>query len=236
MGSVAQTGRTVLFVSHNMLAMEDLCDRVIWLKDGRVFDEGQPEAVVSNYLQETFSVDTERFWEDRSTAPGTENVRLRRVCVRPLHGSSRDPITVRTSFEIEIEYWNLRQDAYFSPSIALYNEQGIVVFTSSPPFEPEESRSGSAAGLYRHVLRVPGDLLNDGIHQVALYIGRNQRTEWKQDEILIFEVQDTVEMRHGWHGKWGGAVRPMLNWSKELVQPEFPRKVRSKSQLDLEDT
>src|SRR5918995_3835431 len=104
MGNVAETGRTVLFVSHNMLAVEDLCDRVIWLKDGRIADEGQPKDIVSNYLQETFSTDTERVWKDPSTAPGTDEVRLHRACVRPADGSPRDSITVHTPFVIEIEY------------------------------------------------------------------------------------------------------------------------------------
>jgi len=44
----------------------------------------------------------------------------------------------------------------------------------------------------------------------------------QQDDILVFDVQDAVEMRHGWHGKWTGVIRPMLNWSTDLVDTETP--------------
>ncbi len=223
MGSVAQTGRTVLFVSHNMLAMEDLCDRVIWLKDGRMVDEGQPKSVISRYVQESFSTETERVWKDRATAPGTEEVSLHRVCVKPANGSPDNPITVRTPFVVEVEYWSLRNNIHLSPALALYNEQGIIVFVSEPPFDQERDRErGYPAGLYRHVCRVPGDLLNDGTYQVALYIDKDGRTVLRQEEILVFDVHDTIEIRHGRHGEWVGVVRPALDWSTEIVEPVPP--------------
>jgi lipopolysaccharide transport system ATP-binding protein len=225
MGDAAETGRTVLFVSHNMLAVEDLCDRVVWLKDGRVAEEGQPGAVVSNYLQGSISTDTEHVWEDPAEAPGNDDVRLRRVCVRPEGGSRLDPVTVHTPFLMEFEYWNLLPNTHLSPSVAVYNEHGVVVFTSAPPFDPAGRERNDPAGLYRHVCRVPGNLLNDGMHQVSLYIGKNERTILQRDEILVFDVRDGTEARHGWHGKWVGAVRPMLDWTSELVEkaPESHR-------------
>lgn len=226
MGNVAKTGRTVLFVSHNMLAVEDLCDRVIWIKDGRIVEEGRPRAVISNYLQGSFFTDTERVWEDRATAPGGEEVRLHRASVRPAAGSSTDPITVRTPLVVEFEYWSQRNGAHLSPSMALYNEQGIVVFTSGPPFDPGGGERGDPPGLYRHSCLVPGDLLNDGMYRVVLYIDKNGRTILQQDDVLVFDVRDMIEARHGWHGKWVGAVRPLLDWSSELVQDESSRTAR----------
>ena len=216
MGNAARSGRTVLFVSHNMLAVEDLCDRVMRLDGGRVVDEGEPKAVISGYLQESFSTDTERLWKDPTTAPGNEEVSLYRVCVRPEGGSPNDQITVHTPFLMEFEYRNLSFKGRLSPSVAVYNENGIVVFTSGPAFDP--AGRDDVPGLYRYTCKVPGDLLNSGIHQVALYVGRNDRTILQHDDALIFDVQDTIELRHGWHGKWGGAVRPMLEWTEELVE------------------
>jgi len=53
MGEVAnKEGRTVLFVSHNMAMIENLCQRVIWLKDGRIAGDGAPNGVISSYLAE----------------------------------------------------------------------------------------------------------------------------------------------------------------------------------------
>jgi lipopolysaccharide transport system ATP-binding protein len=53
MGEVAnKEGRTVLFVSHNMAMIHNLCQRVIWLKDGRIARDGAPSDVISSYLAE----------------------------------------------------------------------------------------------------------------------------------------------------------------------------------------
>jgi lipopolysaccharide transport system ATP-binding protein len=51
MESVAEEGRTILFVSHNMPTVQALCDRALLLREGRVVDEGQPASVVQRYLQ-----------------------------------------------------------------------------------------------------------------------------------------------------------------------------------------
>ncbi|MBL8189944.1 MAG: ABC transporter ATP-binding protein, partial [Acidobacteria bacterium] len=52
MGEVAQSGRTVIFVSHNMAAVERLCSKVLVLENGRLIGNGQPRAMISNYLRE----------------------------------------------------------------------------------------------------------------------------------------------------------------------------------------
>lgn len=52
MGEVAQSGRTVIFVSHNMAAVERLCSKVIVLENGRVIGNGPPRAMISGYLRE----------------------------------------------------------------------------------------------------------------------------------------------------------------------------------------
>ena len=50
MGSFAQSGRTVLFVSHNMEAVRTLCQRGVWLKDGRLHEDGRADEIVEAYF------------------------------------------------------------------------------------------------------------------------------------------------------------------------------------------
>lgn len=52
MGEVSRQGRTILFVSHNMTAVRNLCPRAIRLHDGRIVQDGDTPAVVQNYLAE----------------------------------------------------------------------------------------------------------------------------------------------------------------------------------------
>jgi lipopolysaccharide transport system ATP-binding protein len=50
MGSTAEEGRTVLFVSHNMNAVKILCERAIWLEQGQIILTGEADEVVESYL------------------------------------------------------------------------------------------------------------------------------------------------------------------------------------------
>jgi lipopolysaccharide transport system ATP-binding protein len=52
MGEVAKEGRTVLFVSHNMAAVEALCNRAYWLKEGRLVDSGAVSDIIRRYLED----------------------------------------------------------------------------------------------------------------------------------------------------------------------------------------
>ena len=58
MGDVAQEGRTVLFVSHNMIAVKNLCDNVAFIDKGRILEIGSPDRVIGNYIStEAYNVE-----------------------------------------------------------------------------------------------------------------------------------------------------------------------------------
>jgi lipopolysaccharide transport system ATP-binding protein len=219
MGDVAREGRTILFVSHNMAAVQSLCARAIWLREGTIVEDGQPGQVVSTYLKTSFSPLTEQVWDDIKAAPGDETVRLHRACVRSENGSPSDPITIRTSLVLEFEYWNLKPDAYLNLSVDLFNEQGVHVFTTAPVRESLWHGRPFPAGLFRSLCHIPGDLLNDGTYRIVLLVVQNQGIIISRHrDILVFEVNDVSEMRGDWHGKWPGPIRPNLQWSTELVE------------------
>ena len=50
MGDAAREGRTILFVSHSMPALENLCNRVIWVNGGEIVADGEPRRVIADYV------------------------------------------------------------------------------------------------------------------------------------------------------------------------------------------
>lgn len=56
MGQVAKSGRTVLFVSHNMQSISDLCNRVILLSEGKLIGDGKPQDIISQYIDKIRNV------------------------------------------------------------------------------------------------------------------------------------------------------------------------------------
>lgn len=224
MEGVAREGRTVLFVSHNMLAVQNLCQRVIWLDEGRVVLDGTPSEVVTRYLETASTTFTEREWNDPETAPGNDQVRIRRAAVRPLHGFSTEPITIRSPFVIEFEFWNFGPGAALNLTVYVYNNEGAMVFATAPIHEPVWNGRPFPIGLFQSRCHVPGDFLNDGTHRVHILVVKSQRTViFRQADILVFDVSDAVERRGSWYGKWPGVCRPKLEWVTELLSSDPPK-------------
>ena len=216
MGDAARSGRTVLFVSHNMTAVETLCRRSIWLDGGRCVADGPTADVVSRYLSTSFSALTERSW-DLAEAPGNDAVRLRYAAIRSENGSVTDVIDVRTPIAIEIEYWNLAAGARLNLSLLVYNEQGIMVFNALPYLERTWQGRPFPRGLFRDTCHIPPNLLNDGMHRIELMVVESDSVIYQIDDLLVFDVRDDPSSRQGWYGTWEGAVRPQLEWETERL-------------------
>ena len=91
MHDVSRGGRTVLFVSHNMAAVQALCTRAIWLDRGQVAAEGATAAVTAKYLQGARSVD-----DDGRVRVLGNSIELRRISVTP------NPVASGGAMEISI--------------------------------------------------------------------------------------------------------------------------------------
>ena len=212
MRAVATSGRTVLFVSHNMQAVESLCTRAIRLDEGRLVMDADPPSVVQAYLMQDLETSVTAEWLDLATAPGDEVVRLRRASVRPLDGQPTDPITMSTPVVLEFECEHLQPGQYSNINFHLLTEGEVVAFTSSPDATEFESAAGFPVGLIRSRCLIPGDLLKDGRHRVRVRLVRNRQIIASCEEALVFDVLPASERMGGYYGKTLGAVRPKLNW------------------------
>ena len=199
-------GRTVLFVSHNMAALNNLCTRAIWLNEGRIIKQGNADQVVSNYLQNGTTMFLEQKWEDCKNAPGNEKVRLHLVGIIPEQKNQDGHIALSTSFNMEFEFWNFISNTRLNFNLALYNSEGVCVLVSC-----SDSFSASV-GIVKGRCYFPAKLLNDGVYHIRIMIVQNESVVlYSHHDALIFEVHDT-ERNGNWYGKWPGIVRPSLRW------------------------
>lgn len=211
MESSGKEGRTVLFVSHNMVALKSLCESAIWLDAGCVVRNGRAEDVVSNYLQNGALLNTHHVWDDPESAPGNNSARLHSVKISHEGESSGKSLTVASALDLEFKFWNFEHNASLNFSIVLYDDQDVCIFNSVSP-----SRI-YPIGLARGICHIPGNFLNDGIYRVRLLIVVNESIPLVDlDRVAIFEVLD-VERVSAWYGKWVGAVRPKLDWDLTAV-------------------
>jgi len=209
----------VLFVSHNMVAVQNLCNRAIWLDNGQIIEQGETHQVVAKYLSLGSQSLSEQVWPDKETAPGNDRVRIHRLSVHPENGCPGDPISMDTPIVVEVEYWNLLPGEIIHPCLHFYTEQQVVAFTSAPiDSHPELAQSAKPVGLYKEVCCIPGNLLNSGVHRVLLLMIRNtSKIVYRMEDSLTFEVLDLGERAGAWYGKEPGFVRPILNWQTQKV-------------------
>jgi lipopolysaccharide transport system ATP-binding protein len=215
MGDIAKEGRTILFVSHNMIAINSLCMRAIWLNAGEIIEDGGTGQVVARYLAESVKGTglSEEVWDDLATAPGNDMVRLHRVRIRPQNGRLAEPLTKQTPFLVEVEYWNLVADAHLHVGLHLYTAEGLIAFTTGSP-----SDRPMAAGLFRSVCYFPSDLLNSGQHHfVVLVVKDRSSVIYSHESRVSFDILDMRERKGTWYGKEPGVVQPKLKWVTEYL-------------------
>jgi len=218
MNDAAREGRTIVLVSHNMLSIEALCTQAVWLHGGRVMGTGEPHRIISQYLRTAFSPLPQQDWQDKASAPGNDQVRLRRALIRPKGGTAADPVRVCDACVMEFELWNLRPNTYLYVGIQFYNDHGILIFESAPVDATPWLGKAFPVGLFKFACHVPANLLNAGVHRVTLVVSKNEDVLLhKEDDILVFEIADSTEKRGGWYGSWDGAVRPILAWDTQLL-------------------
>jgi len=208
MKDVAGQGRTVLFVSHNMTAVQSLCGQALVLGHGRLVESGPVGNMVMRYLKEAQGPSEERQWSDPQTAPGNDIIRIKRVRVLPDDESTDGLLTMQTPLRIETEYWVIQSGARTHLTYHLLNDQGITVLTSGC------GSSVRAPGIYRAICILPANLLNSGGYSLKLLIVENEnKVTFENDGITSFEVQDTAERNHACMGREPGVVQPPLQWT-----------------------
>lgn len=219
MRDIGESGRTVLFVSHDMDAVARLCTRAIWLKDGSVQADSEVNEVLGAYLHDRSQSGSERTWKDLNIAPGNEVVRLRRVRVCNEEGKTVSATDIRQRLAVEITYEVTSNGSVLSPSFHLYDDRGTCIFVSFDQ-EKEWQERKREAGTYVSRAWIPGNLLAEGNVFVTIVIATHEPlyVHVAESEVLGFRVVDQMEgdsARGNYAGKMPGLVRPILKWETE---------------------
>lgn len=212
MGTVSGEGKTVLFVSHNMQAVNILCTRGILLEEGGIAASGDVREVVEKYLESRVGRAPEKSWKIEES-PGNEVARIR--AVRVLNGNEQVAYEQDMSepVEVQMDFWVLTPGAKINASFHVYNQQNMCLFVVGNHHDPEWGDREYAPGLYRCSCRIPGNYLNDGQHHIWAFVVKDKtNVVARAEEVVAFHVQDFGATRGGYMGSWSGLVRPVLPW------------------------
>jgi lipopolysaccharide transport system ATP-binding protein len=212
MEDVSQSyGRTVLFVSHNMTAVNSLCRSCIYLKEGRVKNIGNAKEVIDEYLSiESALNGSIRF--SAEDAPGDEVAKLLSARLINKENEIIDSVYTEESIGVEMEYEVLNGEYLPIPNIHVSTSKGELIFVSSA----QKQASLGTPGKHKAIVWIPGDLMNENkyIVGVALSTMSPEIVHFNVREALIFEVLENMNLRHNdLSGNIPGFIRPHLAWS-----------------------
>lgn len=220
MATVSRSGRSVLFVSHNINAVSQLCTRCVFLEQGRMVAEGPVGEVVRKYLTSGLSQTGERRWDDEVTAPGFEGtVRLRGIRCVNAAGAVASQFDVTEPFAVEVEYEVLRERYCLNVHLYFYNEHGQTVLVTMDSADSPYAKRPNPPGRYLGRCQVPGNLLNEGTLRVEFLVNTLPSTGLHVTvpdavQLTLVDEQRPDGARGAWVRPWPVAVvRPKLKWS-----------------------
>ncbi len=218
MNSVAQQGRTVFFVSHNMSAILRLTEEAMVIDHGQMIMRAPTSEAVGYYLSSGFSQEGQRAWTDDeipATAYPFRPIAMRIVNPR---GQVVDTIRSTESAIIEIEYKVASPLSGLRIGIYLMTTHGEYVLTSFDTDDEQkfETMVERKAGSYVSRCILPADFLNEGRYVLGVNASSYHIKRYFQDEqALIFNVDGSGAPGKQWVESRPGPVRPRLNWTIE---------------------
>ena len=216
MEDVSLSGRTVLFVSHNMPAVTRLCSKALLLEGGLLVQEGPTADVIRTYVEGAFATGNSREWP-LSQAPGSEELKLISVGVNNTDGSSVSSASVEDELQVKLRYFVAVPNLKFRCAVVFFT-QGTCAFASLEPVEEVREKPGT----YSSVVRIPRNLLAEGeyILNVSIFSSRGVKQHHVQlQNVVAFHVFDPMtgsSARGDYAERLLGVVRPSLEWESRL--------------------
>jgi homopolymeric O-antigen transport system ATP-binding protein len=216
------TGRTVLFVSHNMQTINQLCDRVILFDGGRIEMDGDSSEVVTHYLHSFQGSDSYISWPDDESAPGDDLARLLSARSVNDEGETIQTIDVRNPVGIEIRFRVLREGPPVFAKIRVHDRRGDIAFNAMD-IDAQKAET-STPGVYSATAWIPPNLLNEGTTSVDVAVctlhAPKLHSRAQRYEAVAFSVLDAGDgdsARGLFTGGLNGVVRPLLDWSVQRI-------------------
>jgi lipopolysaccharide transport system ATP-binding protein len=207
MGDVALEGRTVVFVSHNMAAISQLCRRAFWIEGGQLKLQGQAPSVVATYLESGTSAQPE--WINSSTAAVQDEVNIKAARIL-LEGRPAGVIAFNQSFQMQIEYQVKSPTRSVAIITRLTDAQGNVALVSWDTDTTDWTQRVRERGNWSSTCDIPASLLKPGRYwlTVVAHLHKSRDLATYQN-VLAFDVSP---IGYPFNLDRLGSVTPLLNW------------------------
>jgi lipopolysaccharide transport system ATP-binding protein len=210
-------GRTVLFVSHNMGAVKNLCRQTMVMERGGIKTIEPTIEAIEKYLSSDTELERYMSW-DGDRRPGDNAVRLNSIKILDKEGTFEKSLTTEDDISVEIGYEVLQEMKDLRIVANILGYDGEEVFSTSDFKYQHESRIRKP-GIYRSRLTIPGNLLNLSRYYVSVDIDIPTQKAIVIGQIASFSIDELVNNELGITiaRKPSGIIHPVCKWDVEKL-------------------
>ncbi|HLG83165.1 MAG TPA: ABC transporter ATP-binding protein [Bradyrhizobium sp.] len=216
MKDVRTEGRTVLFVSHNMTAVNNLCARSILLEKGKILADGPSGDVTRAYFGMA-SMSTRSHWTFNPPSDGSKGAYFREAFILDANNESREAYELTQDLQIGLRYRLTEPLRGLTVGLQIISEENNETLISLTDSELDQSRLETrAAGDYVAYIRVPARLLNTGTYSLRAGLSKAKQDIFHVVEGLNFRIIDSVGiMMYIGYARKGSLLSLQLPWRVE---------------------
>jgi len=216
MNKVAEEGRTIIFVSHNMAAITRLCNRVVLFDKGRIIREGDPESVIQDYYAQA-EQSSGLLVLPPDFKPGAQ---IEEIGVADENGLFSASVKVHRDFFLHMRCRVHEPIKRATISMTVLTLDGTTVFVTRHTDASHTEASDLLPGAVSARVRIPAHFLNTGSYSLNVHIvghsaGKDRGTLDSAHQALNFRVEETGSLTPQLNAGRAGVVTPILPWSFE---------------------
>lgn len=216
MENIGNSGRTIVFVSHNMSTIKALCSKGIYLSKGSISYSGNIESVVNQYLNCTQMQDQPIYQMTKVT---DALIQISSVQILDKNGKLASQHPYSEPFSIHVEY-TIREyvsNVYFALHI---HDSTLETIVFSRDFEAAEEKLLSRdKGVFSCDVELPSSLLVPGKYSISLHVAHASPPELISglDFICPFELVDNGSHNAKLGFPWRGKIGIPLYWNERKI-------------------
>ena len=207
MEEVSRGGRTVLFVSHNIVSIQRLCNFAILLKDGQVQASGATDDVVAEYLQQNRT--TAFGWTREAPAP-EGGAYFERVYLCDASGREVEYVTTASTLSVVMEFVINRKTPGLQLGVGVMDGAGEQIFGTAP--QDVGLPSPDQPGRYRAVVHLPPEMFLARTYSVKAMLYLNTPEMLDCVDTLRFNVQEIASLSNSVPGGRAGLLTLRCDW------------------------
>jgi len=198
-----EEGKTILFVSHSIQTIRNVCNRALVLDKGKIIAFGETEPVLSSYVKLNRDQFLGTDYSQQNDMPGNNHIRISRVELIPKYLNQYRVIDIRTELSIRFEFiYQAEEPGDLMVILQVFSNSGELIFELASPNYSFQN------GMVKGESGIPGNFLNDGLYYISLAFVRNSSVRlFYLESCLSFDVEDYKDSG-SLYGKWAGIIRP----------------------------